>query len=121
MCFGARILEVTGAGVTLDGGLSVSADLVIVGIGAVPETGLAAAAGLAIENGIAVDDRLATSDPAIFAAGDCAAFLHPGYGGASGWSPGAAPRSKGRWRRGTCSVPASRSRRCPGSGPTSTT
>jgi 3-phenylpropionate/trans-cinnamate dioxygenase ferredoxin reductase subunit len=66
--------------VALDGGITVPADFVLVGIGAVPETTLAAAAGLLIENGIVVDDRLATSDPAIFAAGDCAAFHHPGYG-----------------------------------------
>ncbi|MBB5223270.1 3-phenylpropionate/trans-cinnamate dioxygenase ferredoxin reductase subunit [Amaricoccus macauensis] len=80
LIFGARIVEVTGDGVALEGGITVPADLVLVGIGAVPETALAEAAGLAIDNGIAVDDRLATSDPAIFAAGDCAAFLHPGYG-----------------------------------------
>ena len=78
--FGARIVEVTPEGVILEGGITVPADLVLVGIGAVPETTLAAAAGLAVENGIVVDDRLATSDPAIFAAGDCAAFQHPGYG-----------------------------------------
>lgn len=80
LIFGARIVELTAAGVTLDGGISVPADLILVGIGAVPETALAEAAGLAIDNGVAVDDRLTTSDPAIFAAGDCAAFLHPGYG-----------------------------------------
>ncbi len=50
------------------------ADLVIVGIGAVPNVGLAQAAGLALDNGIVVDARLATSDPAIHAIGDCAAF-----------------------------------------------
>lgn len=85
LLLGARIAEVTASGVSLDvgGGVPaelVPADLVLVGIGAVPETALAEAAGLAVENGIAVDDRLATSDPAIFAAGDCAAFHHPAYG-----------------------------------------
>ncbi|MFT3973663.1 MAG: FAD-dependent oxidoreductase [Amaricoccus sp.] len=80
LIFGARILGITPEGVALDGGIDVPADLVLVGIGAVPETALAAAAGLAVDNGIVVDDRLATSDPSIFAAGDCAAFLHPGYG-----------------------------------------
>ena len=45
-----------------------------------PDTGLAAACGLAIENGIAVDATLASSDPNIFAAGDCCAVEHPHYG-----------------------------------------
>lgn len=49
-------------------------DLAIVGIGVLPDTALAAAAGLALENGIRVDAQCRTSDPAIFAAGDCASF-----------------------------------------------
>jgi 3-phenylpropionate/trans-cinnamate dioxygenase ferredoxin reductase subunit len=57
------------------------ADLVIVGIGAIPNTALAEAAGLAIANGIASDDRLRTSDPLIFAAGDCCSFPLALYGG----------------------------------------
>ncbi len=57
------------------------ADLAVIGIGAVPETALAAAAGLAIDNGIAVDGRLATGDPDIFAAGDCCSFPLAVYGG----------------------------------------
>lgn len=80
LIFGARIAELTEAGVALDDGATVPADLVLVGIGAVPETALAEAAGLDVENGIVVNDRLASSDPAIFAAGDCAAFVHPVYG-----------------------------------------
>jgi len=47
------------------------ADLVIVGIGIIPNTELAAAAGIACDNGILVDDHCQTSDPDIFAAGDC--------------------------------------------------
>jgi len=50
---------------------SYEADLLIAGIGAVPETRLAAEAGLACENGIVVDSHCRTSDPAIYAAGDC--------------------------------------------------
>ena len=42
---------------------------------------LAEAAGLAVENGIRVDATLRTSDPAIFAAGDCCSFPLPIYGG----------------------------------------
>jgi 3-phenylpropionate/trans-cinnamate dioxygenase ferredoxin reductase component len=50
------------------------ADLVVVGAGSVPDTALAATAGLAIDDGIAVDAQCRTSDPAIFAAGDCVRF-----------------------------------------------
>ena len=52
-------------------GTSVDADLVIVGVGVVPNVELAAEAGLACDNGIVVDERCATGDSAIFAAGDC--------------------------------------------------
>jgi len=51
---------------------SCSADLSVAGIGVVPNVQLARDAGLAIANGIAVDQFLQTSDPAIFAIGDCA-------------------------------------------------
>src|SRR6185369_2714966 len=57
--------------IALCDGSSVASDLLIIGIGAVPVTDLAQKAGLAIENGIAVDDQLRTSDPDIYAAGDC--------------------------------------------------
>jgi 3-phenylpropionate/trans-cinnamate dioxygenase ferredoxin reductase subunit len=50
------------------------ADLVVAGIGIQPATALAEDAGLAIDNGIAVDAFCATSDPDIFAIGDCASF-----------------------------------------------
>ncbi|MBZ9676685.1 NAD(P)/FAD-dependent oxidoreductase [Mesorhizobium sp. ES1-1] len=66
--------------VTLAGGGKITADLVVIGIGAVPETGLAAEAGLEIDNGIAVDERLQSSDPDIFAAGDCCSFPLAIYG-----------------------------------------
>lgn len=67
--------------VTLAGGREITADLVVIGIGAVPVTGLAAEAGLEIDNGIAVDAHLQTSDPDIFAAGDCCSFPLALYGG----------------------------------------
>ena len=50
------------------------ADLVVAGIGVVPNDALAADAGLEIDNGILVDEYLRTSDPQIFAIGDCARF-----------------------------------------------
>ncbi|MEI9429325.1 NAD(P)/FAD-dependent oxidoreductase [Mesorhizobium sp. Cs1299R1N3] len=67
--------------VTLAGGREISADLAVIGIGAVPVTGLAAEAGLTIENGISVDACLQTADPDIFAAGDCCSFPLAVYGG----------------------------------------
>jgi len=78
---GAGIASIGARGVTLTDGRLIEADCVVAGIGAIPETSLAAAAGLAIDNGIAVDGRLRASDPAISAIGDCASFPHPLYGG----------------------------------------
>ena len=62
------------------GGATVPADLVVVGIGAEPRVELARRAGLAVDNGVLVDERLETSMPGIFAAGDVANAIHPGYG-----------------------------------------
>lgn len=53
-------------------------DFVIVGVGITPGTELAELAGLTLENGIKTDLHGATSDPDIFAAGDCASFPHDG-------------------------------------------
>jgi 3-phenylpropionate/trans-cinnamate dioxygenase ferredoxin reductase component len=71
----------TTATVTLGDGTAVDCDALIVGIGALPETALAEKAGLAIDNGIKVDEQLATSDPNVFAAGDCCSFPHRLFGG----------------------------------------
>ncbi len=61
-------------GVETSDGRVFEADLVLVAVGAVPNTELAKAAGLAIDNGIAVDDHARTSDENIYAAGDCTSF-----------------------------------------------
>ncbi len=53
------------------GGVRYPANIVLVGIGVVPNDALARAAGLACEDGIVVDQNARTGDPAIFAAGDC--------------------------------------------------
>lgn len=58
----------------------IEADLVLAGIGAEPNTELAAHAGLTCANGIVVDPYLRTSDPDVFAIGDCAAYVHPALG-----------------------------------------
>jgi 3-phenylpropionate/trans-cinnamate dioxygenase ferredoxin reductase component len=57
--------------VICNNGQSVTADLAIVGIGIVPNVELAQAAGLACENGIVVDEYTQTSDPDVYAIGDC--------------------------------------------------
>ncbi|MDH6238476.1 FAD-dependent oxidoreductase [Cryobacterium sp. CG_9.6] len=64
-------------GVVLEGGEVVPADLVLVGVGAIPNIGLAKVAGLAIYNGVLVDAALQTSEPNIYAAGDIANAYHP--------------------------------------------
>lgn len=50
----------------------ITCDLVIVGIGAIPATALAVAAGLEVDDGVVTDEFCRTSDPFIWAAGDCA-------------------------------------------------
>jgi 3-phenylpropionate/trans-cinnamate dioxygenase ferredoxin reductase subunit len=77
----ARIDTATDAvRLTVADGSTVEGDLLVAGIGAVPETSLAQAAGLALDNGIAADAHLRTSDPAISAAGDCASYPLALYG-----------------------------------------
>jgi 3-phenylpropionate/trans-cinnamate dioxygenase ferredoxin reductase subunit len=68
--------RVTGA--TLSDGVHIDVDLVVVGVGIDPATGLAAEAGLEIVDGIAVDAFGRTSDAAIWAAGDCTSFPYRG-------------------------------------------
>ncbi len=81
---GVRILESTAleriegetevTGVRLSDGARLEANFVIAGIGILPATELAEAAGLALDNGIRTDAQGRTSDPHIWAAGDCASF-----------------------------------------------
>jgi 3-phenylpropionate/trans-cinnamate dioxygenase ferredoxin reductase subunit len=73
---GVTIKAIEGDGkverVVLGDGTAIPADLVVVGIGIVPNVEIAAAAGLAVSNGVEVDEYGRTSDPDIYAAGDCA-------------------------------------------------
>lgn len=82
---GVKILESTGlerllgeaghvTAARLTDGREIPADFVIAGIGILPATQLAEAAGLVIENGIRTNSHGRTSDPHIWAAGDCASF-----------------------------------------------
>ncbi len=75
-----RLLEDDGkvCGAQLESGEIVAADLVLVGIGGSPNTELALAAGLDCDNGVQVNATCQTSDPDIFAAGDCCNFSRGG-------------------------------------------
>ena len=55
-------------------------DLVVAGIGILPNSELLAAAGAAVDNGVLVDERCRTSLPDVWAAGDVANHLHPLFG-----------------------------------------
>ncbi len=68
-------------GVSLSDGRHLPADLVVVGVGVLPNIELAAEAGLPVAAGIIVDEYLATTDPDISAIGDCALFASPRFGG----------------------------------------
>ncbi len=62
----------------LESGEVIDADLVLVGIGSTPNTQLAQVAGLDCDNGIRVNEICQTSDPSIYAAGDCTSFVRNG-------------------------------------------
>jgi NADPH-dependent 2,4-dienoyl-CoA reductase/sulfur reductase-like enzyme len=79
---GVAVEEISGSdrvrGVTLAGGETIPADVVVIGVGVRPDAALAAAAGLALgpHGGIVVDERMATAVDGIWAAGDCCQTRH---------------------------------------------
>lgn len=82
---GVEVAEITGengtaTGVRLADRSMIDADAVIVGVGIIPNTGLAEAAGVSVDNGVLVDEHLATTDPDVFAAGDVANVYYPHLG-----------------------------------------
>jgi len=82
---GSRVNGFTGrdgrlTAVLTDDDRRLPADLAIVAVGARPHTELAAAVGLEVRDGIVVDAAGRTSDPGIFAAGDCTRFFSPPLG-----------------------------------------
>jgi 3-phenylpropionate/trans-cinnamate dioxygenase ferredoxin reductase subunit len=66
--------------VVTDQHAGLTADIVVVGVGATPNVELAAPAGLEVDNGVVTDHALRTSAPDVFAAGDVASSFHPLYG-----------------------------------------
>lgn len=73
---GANTQEIIGkdghvAGVRLEDGTEIPADIVVMAVGIRPATGLAKEAGLEVERGILVDDHMVTSDPNILSVGEC--------------------------------------------------
>ncbi|NMO93862.1 NAD(P)/FAD-dependent oxidoreductase [Actinomycetospora sp. TBRC 11914] len=79
---GVHVTDIVGKGglargVRLGNGDVVEADVVLVGVGAAPNIGLAEAAELELDDGVLVDERLCTSDPRIHAVGDIAAIWYP--------------------------------------------
>ena len=82
VALGTGVVRILGAGGRVTGvettdGRRISADLVLICIGVIPNAELARNAGLAVDDGIIVDEYLVTSDPAISAIGDCANFPTP--------------------------------------------
>jgi 3-phenylpropionate/trans-cinnamate dioxygenase ferredoxin reductase component len=68
-------------GVSLSDGRHLPADLIVVGVGVLPNVEIAGAAGLQVASGIIVNDRLLTSDESISAIGDCALYASRRFGG----------------------------------------
>jgi 3-phenylpropionate/trans-cinnamate dioxygenase ferredoxin reductase subunit len=68
-------------GVSLSDGRHLPADLIVVGVGVLPNIELAAEAGVPVAAGIIVDEYLSTADSNISAIGDCALFASPRFGG----------------------------------------
>jgi NADPH-dependent 2,4-dienoyl-CoA reductase/sulfur reductase-like enzyme len=79
------VREIRGTGgrvesVVTDSHAGLPADVVVVGVGAIPNTELAASAGLEVDNGVVTDHAFRAWAPDVFAAGDVAAAFHPLYG-----------------------------------------
>lgn len=78
--FGADVSQVERRAVLLDNGERLTGDVVVSGIGSEPDVALARKAGLRVADGIVTDASLCSSDPSIFACGDCAASVVPRFG-----------------------------------------
>lgn len=72
---GVRATRLTAEGLRLDNGVVLATDLIVVTAGGRPAVGLAMRAGIDVGRGVLVDDQLRTSEPAVYAIGDCAEHL----------------------------------------------
>jgi len=77
---GVRLGDPGSAGVSPGKGEVVEADVVVVGIGVVPETGWLESSGLPLDNGVVCDSTCATSAPGVVAAGDIARWPNNLFG-----------------------------------------
>jgi NADPH-dependent 2,4-dienoyl-CoA reductase/sulfur reductase-like enzyme len=110
LCQGVKKIEANGSGLSVVcQGRSLDADMVLVAIGIRPNSDFAAAAGLAlsVKNAISVDRHLCTSNPDIYAAGDCADAYHV-VTGEKTWIPLALVANRGGWTAAdnVCGIPA---------------
>ena len=84
MHLGVGIDSLAGMGkveeVRLANGERIACEAVVVGVGVAPRAELGESAGLKMDNGILTDEYLATSNPAVYAAGDVANAWHPTFG-----------------------------------------
>ncbi|WP_041802587.1 NAD(P)/FAD-dependent oxidoreductase [Rhodopseudomonas palustris] len=83
--YGVRATEIEAtdgkvSGVSLSDGRRIEADLVVVGVGVIPNVELAAAAELPTASGVIVNEQLLTADPNVSAIGDCALFASERFG-----------------------------------------
>ncbi|MBB5048611.1 3-phenylpropionate/trans-cinnamate dioxygenase ferredoxin reductase subunit [Rhodopseudomonas rhenobacensis] len=83
--YGVRATEIEAkdgkvSGVSLSDGRQIDADLIVVGVGVIPNVELAAAAELPTASGVIVNEQLLTADPNISAIGDCALFASERFG-----------------------------------------
>jgi len=77
---GQAVESVQDGGLALAGGGWLEADVIVTAVGVRPETGWLESSGIELQNGVAVDGRLRSSDPRVYAVGDCAAFWSGRFG-----------------------------------------